>query len=213
MNIFWDVDGTIMSFEDGYPIRHAEKRTLRPHAKEVIEMLEGIGIKNYIWSRAGQGNACEAAHRLGLDSDRCFSKPEFDSPEDLKSVPVKPDLVIDDRDDESILLYPHVLVSTYKGGDDDELLGALKEIREFFDSFAVPDELSEVKVKFKRRKRTPMAVKMKRKRYYRRHRSKYRRYRKRYRRRPRAKRINKIRRRIQKRLGTRAKRLRVRVTV
>ena len=210
MKLFWDVDGTLLSY-DGYPPPEASKRELRPHAQEVISTLEQLGIENYIWSRAGKENACGAAQRLGISPERCFAKPEFEAPEDLGSILVTPDLVIDDSDQESILIYPHIIVPSYKGGEDESLMEILGQIREYFD--ATEGDVSEVKVKIKKRSRTPLAVQMKRKQYYRKHRSKYRRYRKAYRRRPRAKRINKIRKRLTKRFGARLKRMRTRITV
>ena len=153
---------------------------------------------------------------MGIGEDRCYAKPEFETPEDLKGIPVTPDLVIDDNPDESILIYPHILVPTYEGDgkDDDQVLFEILEvIREHFDDVHPEDPLAEVKVKFKRKKRTPLAVRMKRKRYYKRHRTKYRRYRKKYRRKPRFKRIQKIRKRLMKRFKRKAKRYRMRVQI
>lgn len=208
MKVVWDVDGTVLPQTDD------ERRELRPFARDVIETLEGFGIENYVWSRAGEDNACEAARRLGISRNRCFAKPEFETPEDLGDIPITPDLVIDDDEDESVLFYPHVLVSTYMGGDEDrELLDTLPKIRDHFDAVNPPDNLNELKVKFKRRKRATGKEKMKRKRYYRRHRSKYKRYRKRYRRRPRTKRQQKIRRRLTKRYGRKLRRFRMRVSL
>lgn len=211
MKLFWDVDGTLFAYNGTHPAPLAAERELRPHAEEVISTLEQLGVEHYVWSRAGKENACSAAQRLGIPSERCFAKPEFEAPEDLGKIPVTPDLVIDDNADESVLIYPHIVVSSYRGGEDETLLNILGQVREYFD--AVESSVSEVKVKIKKRSRTPMSVMMKRKQYYRKHRSKYRRYRKAYRRRPRAKRISKIRKRITKRFGSRLKRMRTRISI
>ncbi len=216
MRVFWDVDGTLISYNDDYPITKAENRELRPHAREVISLLEAVGIENYVWSRAGQGNAQEATHRLGLSSDRAFAKPEFETPEDLQNVPVTPDLVIDDDPDETILVYPHVLVPVYKGAEIDEALPAiLSEIRKHYDACEADDQesLVEFRVKFRRKRRIPLRVKLKRRRYYRRRRSYYKRYRRKWKRRPRTKRINRIRKRLRKRFGKRLRRFRMRISV
>ena len=211
MKLFWDVDGTLFAYDGKHPAPLAAERQLRPHAEEVISTLEQLGVEHYVWSRAGKENACSAAQRLGIPAERCFAKPEFEAPEDLGKIPVTPDLVIDDRDDESVLIFPHIVVDSYRGGDDETLLKIMGQVREYFD--ATEGGLSEVKVKIRKRTRTPMAVQMKRKQYYRKHRSKYRRYRKAYRRRPRAKRINKIRKRLTRRFGDRLKRMRTRISV
>lgn len=210
MVIAWDVDGTLFSYKNGFPLPPSERK-VRPYAREVIDLLEHLGVENHLWSRAGRPNACEAAEILGLPPERCHPKTKF--PEELDT-PFKPDLVIDDNPDEPVLIFPHILVSTYEDGEDQELLDILPEIRRHFDAL-VPDKesLSEVRVRWKRKRRIPLRIKMKRRRYYRRRRAYMKRYRRKWKRRPRTKRLMRIRKRLIKRFGRKLRRYRMRVVL
>ena len=212
--IFWDVDGTLISYTPSHPIQKVSERILRPHAREVIEALESFGAENYIWSRAGQANACEVAHQLGLPQGRCFSKPEFKSPEDIRGVSVPPDLVVDDNNGESILIYPHILVPTYEGDEEDDvLIQILPKIREFMETKESSGILSEFKVKFRRKRRIPSRIRSKRRKYYRRHKSRLKRYKRKYKRTPKFKRLKRLRKRLVKRFRGKLRRYRMRVSV
>lgn len=213
MVIAWDVDGTLFSYEkDGFP-PPPSRREVRPHAHDVLDFLEYLGVENHIWSRAGKPNAREAAEILGIPPDRCHAKTKF--PEELET-PFKPDLVIDDNPDESVLIFPHILVTTYKGDEEDrELLDILPEIRKHYEA-VVPDEgesLSEIRVRWRRKRRIPLRIKMRRRRYYRRRRTYQKRYRRKWLRRPRTKRLMRIRKRLVKRYGRKLRRYRMRITV
>lgn len=214
--ICWDVDGTLISHvEPGKPIPPPKEREIRPYAVEVIRTLESLGVENYIWSRAGEDNACATADLLGIPRERCLAKPELDDPEKIKGS-FTPDIVVDDNPDETVLVYPHVLVQTYKGGVEDKaLLSALTEIRAFLDALEkdTPGSLEEIKVRFKRKRRTPLRVKMKRRRYYRRRKAYYKRYKKRWKRKPKTKRLMRIRKRLQKQFGKKLRRFRMRIVI
>lgn len=66
MNIFFDVQGTLLTDEDD----------LRPHAREVFVRLAEMGHSVYIWSTAGEGYAAHAAWVLGVEDvvRGCFGK-------------------------------------------------------------------------------------------------------------------------------------------
>lgn len=89
MNIFFDVDDTIIAFNGD----------LRPHVREVFQKLLDKGHNNYIWS--GVGLRWEIIDRHGLRSyvTDCFVKPTQRYRESLKimGIPVKPDFCIDDH--------------------------------------------------------------------------------------------------------------------
>lgn len=211
-NVFWDCDGTLLAYDKNETPSPSQDRELRPNASDVIQMLEHVGVKNYIWSRAGKENAKNVARRLNLPEDRAMEKPEIQSPEELDGVDVKPSLVIDDNPDETVLVYPHILVPSYKGGDDNFLLDIISKIRQHYDAVR-GDDLNEVRVKFKRKKRTPSKVKAQRRKYYRKHRAYYKRYKKRWKKTPRAKRAQRLRKRLSKRFGKKLKRYRMQVRV
>ena len=113
MNIFSDVLGTLLN-EQGDP---------RPHAREVLLKLAGMGHGIYLWSTAGEGYAAEAARVLGVEDaiNGCCLKRH--PPEG-----VAVDYAVDD-DEGVVEEYGGYLVGTY-GGDpsDSELLGVLDAI-------------------------------------------------------------------------------------
>jgi hypothetical protein len=213
MNVFWDCDGTLISYEKNGKPPPPHTREIRPYAAEVLRTLEQFGVVNYLWSRAGEDNACEAAELLGISQDRCFRKPWIKDADDIKAMDVKPDLVIDDNPDDNVLVFPHIIVSTYSGGEDAELLRILPEIRAHLEAVEGKETLAEAIVRFKRKRVVPSKLKTKRKQYYRKHKSQIKRYRKSWKRKAKTKRLMKIRRRLKKKFKRRLKGYRMRVRV
>ena len=89
MNIFFDVDYTLIGGMDGAP---------RPLVREVLERLKGDGHDIYIWS--GVGLRWKEVNQLGIThvvSD-CFVKPMSNYYQAMKamSLPVEPEIVVDD---------------------------------------------------------------------------------------------------------------------
>jgi phosphoserine phosphatase len=74
MNIFFDVQGTLLT-EDSGP---------RPHVREFFLKLSDMGHHVYLWSTAGDGYAAHAARVLGVDDvvRGCFGKRSV--PEDSR---------------------------------------------------------------------------------------------------------------------------------
>jgi hypothetical protein len=90
MNIFFDVDGTIVG---SYDVK------LRPMVREVFEQLRADGHTIYVWS--GVGLRWEEIDRHDLRSliAGCFWKPRWDHQARLPElgVNVLPDFVVDDH--------------------------------------------------------------------------------------------------------------------
>jgi hypothetical protein len=210
VSVYWDVDGVLLSYDR--TIQNVSDRQLRPYAKDLIQALESVGVTNYVWSRAGEGNARDAAKRVGLPENRAFAKPEFETPDSVDHLPVRPDLVIDDNPDETVLMYPHVMIPPYSGGEDENILDIIPKIRDHFDA-VTQDILSEMKVSFRRKKTTPARLKAQRKKYYRRHRAYYKRYKKRWKKTARVKRAQKMRKRLAGRFKKKMGRYRMRVSM
>ena len=93
MNIFFDMDYTILEIDNG---------TLRPFVREIFERLSADGHSLYIWS--GVGARTDEVAALGLYDmvSGVFPKPwenyEATVDEMLTSgtIPVRPDMVVDD---------------------------------------------------------------------------------------------------------------------
>lgn len=93
MNIFFDIDYTILEIDNG---------TLRPGVKRTFEQLRADGHTLFIWS--GVGARTEEVKALGLYElvSGVFAKPweKYEQTVDdmLSSgeIPVRPDLVVDD---------------------------------------------------------------------------------------------------------------------
>ncbi|MCH7996917.1 MAG: hypothetical protein IIB11_03965, partial [Chloroflexi bacterium] len=89
MNIFFDVDDTIIAFNG----------VLRPHVREVFQRLVEDGHSIYIWS--GVGLRWEVIDHNGLRPlvTDCFVKPVQNYREGLKTlgIPVEPDFRVDDH--------------------------------------------------------------------------------------------------------------------
>ena len=134
----------------------------------------------------------------------------------MRVIKATPDVVIDDDPDETVLMFPHIIVKTYHGGvDDDELLKILSQLRQHVDDLVKePEEsLTEFRMRFRRKKRATTAVKMARRKYYRAHRGYYRRYKRKWKRKPRAKRLANIHKRLASRFHSKLRKYRVRVAI
>jgi hypothetical protein len=88
VNIFFDVDDTILSFDGA----------LRPNTHQVFETLITNGHDVYIWSGAGIRTAFVERERLGHLLTGVYRKPlsDFAAGLELYGIPVVPDFVIDD---------------------------------------------------------------------------------------------------------------------
>ena len=66
MNVFFDVQGTLLTMED----------VPRPRAREAFLMLKAAGHDLYLWSSGGAGYAATAAELVGVADlvSGCFSK-------------------------------------------------------------------------------------------------------------------------------------------
>ena len=131
MNVFFDVDYTILGF-DG---------SLRPNTHEVFEQLIANGHAVYIWS--GVGVRSSEVRQAGLEHlvSGVYQKPLSDFARGLErfGVPVVPHFVIDDYPGivehfGGLCIKPYVSVRW----PDDELLA----IPSMVEGFAVPPELA-----------------------------------------------------------------------
>jgi hypothetical protein len=90
VNVFFDVDATIVGAYDG---------TLRPGVREIFERLRQDGHVVYIWS--GVGLRWHEIDRYELRSliETCHHKPTYDHHARLVTlgVAVRPDFVVDDH--------------------------------------------------------------------------------------------------------------------
>ena len=89
MNIFFDVDDTIISFNGA----------LRPHVHEVFQKLVDDGHDIYIWSGVGLRWEVIDRHNLRPYIIDCFVKPTQSYREGLKTlrIPIEPDFCVDDH--------------------------------------------------------------------------------------------------------------------
>jgi len=90
VNIFFDVDGTIIGANDG---------SLRPGVHEVFARLREDGHAIYIWSGVGLRWHDIDRHNLRPMIETCFQKPIFSHHRRLSvlAVTVRPDFVVDDH--------------------------------------------------------------------------------------------------------------------
>jgi hypothetical protein len=90
MNIFFDVDGTIVG---SYDVK------LRPMVREVFEQLRADGHTIYVWSGVGLRWDEIDLHGLRPLIAGCFWKPRWDHQARLTElgVEVSPDFVVDDH--------------------------------------------------------------------------------------------------------------------
>lgn len=111
MNIFFDVQGTLISGGSG-----------RPHIRDVFEKLSGRGHHIYLWSSAGSDYAKNAAESLGVE-DLIFGYYSKYAPP-----PVSVDFTVDDHPD-FVSRYGGCVVAPFSGDPADrELLRIVEEL-------------------------------------------------------------------------------------
>ncbi|MCX6021716.1 MAG: hypothetical protein NTZ05_08290 [Chloroflexi bacterium] len=123
MNIFFDVDYTIIGY-DG---------SLRPHVIEVMEQLKADGHTIYLWSGVGLRHEVVNQHKMHHLITECYVKPTWDYVNGLKrhNVPLTPDFVIDDHNG-VVKAFGGFWVSRWEGyppGPDDEMKQVYEAIR------------------------------------------------------------------------------------
>jgi len=123
MNVFFDVDGTIIA-DDG---------ALRPHVHEVFQKIKEAGHDIYVWSGVGIRWEIVRANKLAEYVTDCYLKPLYNHQNGLAElgVKVKPDFCIDDY--KSIVdAFSGVTVKPYFFADpeDKEMLRVLEAVME-----------------------------------------------------------------------------------
>jgi hypothetical protein len=125
MNVFFDVDETIMGY-DG---------SLRPHVTEVFQRLIDDGHRVYVWSGARTANSVRqgVVERHGLTAyvTDCFQKPIYDPRNawTLGGISVEPEFCVDDRW-ETIEAFGGIVIKPYIGrGPDNDMLRVYEAIR------------------------------------------------------------------------------------
>ncbi len=110
MNIFFDVQGTLLT----------EEELPRPHARQVFQELKEAGHEVYLWSSGGAGYAAVAAELLGVADlvDGCFSKHRE------PNVPV--DFAVDD-DPSLVEAHGGYLIEPFEGDTCDEELSRVPQ--------------------------------------------------------------------------------------
>lgn len=105
MNLFFDVDSTIMSHWEG---------KLRPGVREIFTALRADGHTLYIWSGLGLRWREIDRHDLRGLIATCYTKPLWDHHEQLPKlgVEVLPDLAVDDHQ-EIIEAFGGILVEPF----------------------------------------------------------------------------------------------------
>ena len=127
MNIFFDVDQTILGMDN----------SLRPGVKETMTALTETGHRVFVWS--GMGIRRETVRRHGLEElvSGLHQKPLYDYLERLEElkVPFAPDFVVDDDPQIVSAFGGFWLPPFYKQGDDDgAMTRALASITAFADT-------------------------------------------------------------------------------
>ena len=112
MNVFFDVDGTIIGANDG---------KLRPLVREVFEQLRADGHAIYIWSGVGIRWVEIDRHELRTLIETCFHKPMWNHHARLAALEVTPfpDFVVDDHA-EVVEAFGGVTVSPFYYFDPDD---------------------------------------------------------------------------------------------
>jgi hypothetical protein len=132
VNIFFDVDDTILSFDGA----------LRPNTHEVFERLITNGHAVYIWSGAGIRTAFVEREKLGHLVTGIYLKPLSDFSAGLErfGIPVVPDFVIDDYP-EIVAHFGGLCIKPYvRGGwEDTELLAIPALVEALSQSRSRPD--------------------------------------------------------------------------
>jgi hypothetical protein len=115
MNIFFDVDYTILGY-DG---------SIRPSTRDVFDTLDGAGHAVFIWSGVGVRRNEVTRFNLQTVVQGVYQKPleDFDAGLTKYNIPVVPDFVIDD-DHEIVTHFGGHLIRPYvsSGRPDRELL-------------------------------------------------------------------------------------------
>ncbi len=132
MNIFFDVDQTILGMDN----------SLRPGVLETMTTLNESGHRVYVWS--GMGIRRETVRRHGLEElvSGLYQKPLYDYQERLEElqVPFAPDFVVDD-DPQLVSAFGGFWVRPYyKQGDDD---GAMSRVLASIEAFAESGQSSD----------------------------------------------------------------------
>ena len=112
MNVFFDVQGTLLTMEEAP----------RPRAREAFQMLRASGHEVYLWSSGGAGYAATAADLLGVTDlvSGCFGKRQE------PGVPV--DFAVDD-DTSVVEAHGGYRIKPFDGDPgDEELMRAAKAI-------------------------------------------------------------------------------------
>jgi FMN phosphatase YigB (HAD superfamily) len=125
MNVFFDVDETILGYDD----------SLRPFVAEVFQRLIDDGHRVYVWSGARSAESVRRAvvERHGLTAlvTDCFQKPIYD-PRNAwteAGAGIEPDFCVDDRW-ETIEAFGGVIIKPYPyRGPDNDMLRVYEAIR------------------------------------------------------------------------------------
>jgi FMN phosphatase YigB (HAD superfamily) len=122
VNIFFDVDETILSF-DG---------SLRPFVHDVFRRLKDDGHAIYVWS--GVGMRTEVIEKFQLETyvSGCFVKPTGDHLNRwaITGIPVSPDFCVDDYAD-VVEAFGGFVVSPYShDSEDSEMLRVYEAVRQ-----------------------------------------------------------------------------------
>lgn len=122
MNVFFDVDYTIISYEG----------VLRPHVLDVFKALVEDGHKIYIWSGVGLRHEVVRHHGLGPYVSGIYVKPIERYREMLPKlgVDITPDFIVDDHR-EIVEVFGGMQISpySYPSRHDTEMLRAYNLIR------------------------------------------------------------------------------------
>ncbi len=108
MNIFFDVDQTILGYDN----------SLRPLVEQVFQRLVEEGHRVYVWSgvRSADVIRTEVVERHGLAAyvTDCFRKPVFDYRQQWlrRGIDVQPDFIVDDYP-EIVEAFGGVLIKPY----------------------------------------------------------------------------------------------------
>ncbi|MDA1095750.1 MAG: hypothetical protein O3B84_00620 [Chloroflexi bacterium] len=123
MNVFFDVDYTLISYEG----------ILRPHVREVFQALVDDGHRIYIWSGVGLRHRVLQAHNLTHFVSGVFVKPLEDHWASLPrlGVDVEPQFVIDDHSQVvDAFGGMHIKPYSYPSTHDTEMLRAYAMIKQ-----------------------------------------------------------------------------------
>lgn len=122
MNVFFDVDYTLISYEG----------VLRPHVREVFRALTEEGHRIYIWSGVGLRHKVVESHGLSEFVSGIFVKPLDNHRAMLPKlgIHVNPDFIVDDHSEMTAVFEGmHITPYSYPSTHDTELLRAHELIR------------------------------------------------------------------------------------